>query len=299
MKLAWQSVLLLPVLVVVTQAQSTCSDGIEGIDGNGVVCCPLECGQCGGTGCSNFGAEFGLGSESCCGGGVKATSNYCDVTGEAPCIYGSPPAGAVNDRVRTRTTGGCSGGIEGIDGKGVVCCPLECGQCGGTGCSSAGAASGLGSESCCESGVNSSGRYCDITEEAPCIYGNPDDGESFCSNGPEGIDGNGVVCSPLECGACGGLDCGTSGRDFGLGSESCCGGGIIDSGIMCFDSRAAPGVAPGPTPTTPTPNPSPTPIMTIPTSCTSSQLPTFRYAASSGKVGKGRLCEWLLLLRLD
>lgn len=32
--------------------------------------------------------------------------------------------------------------------------------------------------------------------------------------------------------------------------------------------------------------------MTIPTSCTGS-LPTFRYAATSGKVGKGRLCEWL------
>ncbi|CAN0296302.1 unnamed protein product, partial [Ectocarpus sp. 8 AP-2014] len=189
---------------------------------------------------------------------------------------------------------------EGIDGNGVVCCPLECGQCGGKGCSSAGAASGLGSGSCCGDGVKSSGRYCDITEEAPCIYGSPDD--VFCSNGLEGIDGNGVVCCPLECGACGGFDCGTSGREFGLGSESCCGGRITDSGIMCSDSRAAPCIqgawaahgAPGPTP-----NPSPTPVMTIPTSCTSSQLPTFRYAASSGKVGKGRLCEWLLLLRSD
>ncbi|CAN0557615.1 unnamed protein product, partial [Ectocarpus sp. 8 AP-2014] len=117
-----------------------CNDGIEGIDGNGVVCCPLECGQCGGIGCTDFGAEFGLGPESCCGGGVKVASNYCDVTGEAPCIYGSPPEGE------------CNGGIEGIDGNGVVCCPLECGQCGGKGCSSAGAASGLGSGSCCGDG---------------------------------------------------------------------------------------------------------------------------------------------------
>ncbi|CAM9870929.1 unnamed protein product, partial [Ectocarpus sp. 13 AM-2016] len=62
----------------------------------------------------------------------------------------------------------------------------------------------------------------------------------FSSNGLEGIDGNGVVYRALECGACGGLDCGTSGREFGLGSESCCGEGIIDSGIMCSDSREAP-----------------------------------------------------------
>lgn len=59
--------------------------------------------------------------------------------------------------------------------------------------------------------------------------------------------------------------------------------------------------APAPTPPTPTPPigdvesyliTPPTPVMSIPTSCSSSsKTPTFRYAASTGKVGKGRLCE--------
>ena len=38
-----------------------------------------------------------------------------------------------------------------------------------------------------------------------------------------------------------------------------------------------------------------TPIMTIPddpSGCETTELPSFRYAASSGKVGRGRLCEW-------
>lgn len=37
-----------------------------------------------------------------------------------------------------------------------------------------------------------------------------------------------------------------------------------------------------------------TEIMTIPddpSGCETTEVPTFRYAASSGKVGKGRLCE--------
>ena len=40
---------------------------------------------------------------------------------------------------------------------------------------------------------------------------------------------------------------------------------------------------------------SPTPVMTIPddpSKCDTDEVPTFRYAASSGLVGKGRLCEW-------
>ncbi|CAM9158709.1 unnamed protein product [Ectocarpus sp. 8 AP-2014] len=69
----------------------TCSNGLEGIDGNGVVCCPLGCGQCGGKGCYTSGSANGLGGESCCGGGIEASDEYCDETNEAPCIIGSRP----------------------------------------------------------------------------------------------------------------------------------------------------------------------------------------------------------------
>ncbi|CAM9465330.1 unnamed protein product [Ectocarpus sp. 6 AP-2014] len=100
----------------------TCSDGIEGIDGNGVVCCPLDCTQCGGTGCTSAGAANGLDSGSCCGRSIKSSGNYCDDTGEAPCIYGSAPDST------------CRNDLEGIDHKGEICCPLGCGQCGGSRC---------------------------------------------------------------------------------------------------------------------------------------------------------------------
>ncbi|CBJ34050.1 hypothetical protein Esi_0900_0001 [Ectocarpus siliculosus] len=215
MRLAWQSVLLLPVLVAVTQAQSTCNDGIEGIDGNGVVCCPRHCGQCGGEGCTGSGADFGLGSESCCGGGVKSANNYCDVTGKAPCIYGSPPEGE------------CNNGIEGIDGNGVVCCPLDCGQCGGEGCSGSGADFGLGSESCCGGGVKSANNYCDVTGKAPCIYGSP----------PEEALLTTVNARTQQCG---GEGCSSAGAASGLGSGSCCGHGVKSSGRYCDITEEAP-----------------------------------------------------------
>ncbi|CBJ31655.1 Unsaturated glucuronyl hydrolase, family GH88 [Ectocarpus siliculosus] len=70
---------------------TTCSNGVQGIDGNGIVCCPMECNQCGGSGCTHAGRAAGLGAESCCGSGVKASGRYCDDTDEAPCIIGSSP----------------------------------------------------------------------------------------------------------------------------------------------------------------------------------------------------------------
>ncbi|CAM9274203.1 unnamed protein product, partial [Ectocarpus fasciculatus] len=70
-------------------AVETCSNGLEGIDGNGVVCCPTGCGQCGGAGCTTSGSAHGLGGDSCCGGGIMASDEYCDETNAAPCIIGS------------------------------------------------------------------------------------------------------------------------------------------------------------------------------------------------------------------
>ncbi|CAM9200961.1 unnamed protein product [Ectocarpus sp. 4 AP-2014] len=75
-----------------TSAVTTCSNGLEGVsDANSVVCCPMGCGQCAGDGCLTAGADAGLGWESCCGLGVKASDVYCDETNEAPCIIGSRP----------------------------------------------------------------------------------------------------------------------------------------------------------------------------------------------------------------
>ncbi|CAB1107438.1 unnamed protein product [Ectocarpus sp. CCAP 1310/34] len=66
--------------------RDTCTNGIEGIDGNGVVCCPLGCGRCAGEGCTAFGSENGLAADSCCGNAIKASGRLCSETGSAPCI---------------------------------------------------------------------------------------------------------------------------------------------------------------------------------------------------------------------
>lgn len=75
-------------------ASGTCSDGTEGIDGNGVVCCPLNCGLCGGSTCAAAGTAAGLGASACCGGGIKNSGVYCDDSKAAPCIIGSAPTPA-------------------------------------------------------------------------------------------------------------------------------------------------------------------------------------------------------------
>lgn len=60
----------------------TCSNGIEGIDANGVVCCPLSCGACAGAGC----ADRPGGASDCCGGTIKALGVMCSESGTAPCV---------------------------------------------------------------------------------------------------------------------------------------------------------------------------------------------------------------------
>lgn len=49
----------LPAVPFIDDVQ-TCSNGMTGIDANGVVCCPLECNKCAGAGCLRFGAAAGL-----------------------------------------------------------------------------------------------------------------------------------------------------------------------------------------------------------------------------------------------
>ena len=58
-----------------------------------------------------------------------------------------------------------------------------------------------------------------------------------CANGLPGFDASGVCC-PESCGQCGGVGCSSLG-------EGCCTSGVIDSGVMCSDSLAAPCIMDG------------------------------------------------------
>ena len=58
-----------------------CATGIQGRQKSwGYVCCPQECGTCGGSGCSSRG-----GATECCGGAIKTAQKSCS-TNAAPCV---------------------------------------------------------------------------------------------------------------------------------------------------------------------------------------------------------------------
>ena len=67
------------------------------------------------------------------------------------------------------TTYQCSNGVEGIEatnGRGSVCCPVDCGVCGGSGCRRAPG----GKDECCIPGIlNYPQPLCSETHTAPCI----------------------------------------------------------------------------------------------------------------------------------
>ncbi|CAN0124698.1 unnamed protein product [Scytosiphon promiscuus] len=91
-----------------------------------------------------------------CNGGTCASST----------VFVASPLSPIDETAST-----CINGFEGIDGSGIVCCSAGCTQCGGVGCSSSGLAAGLGSDSCCESGIIARDEYCEDTQQAPCIIG--------------------------------------------------------------------------------------------------------------------------------
>lgn len=72
-----------------------CGNGMAGYEDDD-VCCPTECGQCGGAGCSTSGAAAGLGSDSCCYSGVKESKEDCEVTLSPPCVMGEMYSRSVN-----------------------------------------------------------------------------------------------------------------------------------------------------------------------------------------------------------
>eukprot|EP00903_Cladosiphon_okamuranus_P009656 g9189.t1 len=131
-----------------------CSDGVtEGIDANGVVCCPLTCGSCAGKGCSGRPG----GASDCCGSDILDSDVYCNDAGaSAPCILGEAPAGSDT----------CPDGTVGVeDDNEVVCCPLSCGECAGPGCSGRPG----GADDCCGGNIKDSEVMCSTSGTAPCI----------------------------------------------------------------------------------------------------------------------------------
>ncbi|CAN0365704.1 unnamed protein product, partial [Pylaiella littoralis] len=189
---------------------TTCSDDVTvGVDGNGVVCCPSGCSQCGGSNCATAG-------DDCCGGPIKASGVYCGGgDNPAPCILGNDP---------DVTT--CADGVTVGVGSGSVCCGSGCTQCGGSGCTTAG-------DDCCGNPIKDAGVYCENgANPSPCIIGFAP-GTSKCIDDVPGVDGNGAVCCTLGCTQCGGSGCGTAGAAAGLTADDCCGSNIRESGIIC------------------------------------------------------------------
>ena len=67
--------------------------------------------------------------------------------------------------------------------------------------------------------------------------------DSTCTNGLVGYGSTNNAadfCCPLECGACGGIGCGSFGKEFGLIGEDCCQSGIFFSQVFCSESESAP-----------------------------------------------------------
>ncbi|CAM9158840.1 unnamed protein product [Ectocarpus sp. 12 AP-2014] len=74
----------------------TCAPYHPGIQGNvgegsqGIICCPLECRQCGGVGCRKN-QPRGLSGDDCCVSGVLQSQGDCSDRGaKAPCIIQGP-----------------------------------------------------------------------------------------------------------------------------------------------------------------------------------------------------------------
>eukprot|EP00752_Nemacystus_decipiens_P017643 g15814.t1 len=217
----------------------------------------------------------------------------------------------------------CSNGLAGYEHTGKqVCCPLTCGACGGSGC---GGREG-GADSCCSSTIVDNAVLCSESGEAPCIINDtgPEPVFGLVDDDTLGDDLTPapVPHSPISTSApTSSFDDDTLDDDLTPAPvvpstvppslnptslpTSSFDDDTFDDDTLDDDLTPAPvapaSVAPAPvtrpplSPSPPTPSfddASPTPVMTIPTDpsdCESSVLPEFRYAASSGKVGKGRL----------
>ena len=99
---------------------SVCAGGIPGIESsNGQACCLVECGQCGGLGCS----DAGRGSE-CCVTDIVEEGEACSVTNEAPCWIGDGERTAC-DHFRRWLLQRCAGREPNVCAQRVVCLQLQ------------------------------------------------------------------------------------------------------------------------------------------------------------------------------
>ncbi|CAM9520964.1 unnamed protein product [Ectocarpus sp. 8 AP-2014] len=117
-------------------AEDTCHvEGVEGVSGDGVYCCPLGCGQCGGTGCGSLDESLifrdperelpaGAGTSSyCCLSAFDSSTAVCgDLGVEPPCLIpegtARPPVAPTDGRDAihgTTTTDGAT--TDGTDGR--------------------------------------------------------------------------------------------------------------------------------------------------------------------------------------
>eukprot|EP01060_Flectonema_neradi_P040759 TRINITY_DN940_c0_g2_i4.p1 TRINITY_DN940_c0_g2~~TRINITY_DN940_c0_g2_i4.p1 ORF type:complete len:2437 (+),score=543.61 TRINITY_DN940_c0_g2_i4:265-7575(+) len=106
------------------------------------VCCAASCGVCK-LDCTPQSMD------PCCAEKIDTDNNACTIDSGAPCVIKPPP-----------TSAPCSkyGGIC-KDATCRVCCPAQCGVCGGPDCSG----------NCCEQPIIGGGNVCNDQSNAPCI----------------------------------------------------------------------------------------------------------------------------------
>jgi len=229
---AWQ---MAPCVLMCDQGDGTAIPGLVGDNRNLKVCCPLECGQCGGRGCS----DKGPGADACCVDNLAKSQNngMCSESKKAPCVLKKPePASvcSVGDKI---SIPGLVGEDETKQQK--VCCPLACGQCGGHGCSKA----RPGADACCVDNLakNKKNGMCSQSKKAPCVLKKSQPEPQQCNDLWKGFIGEsangGKVCCPEECGQCGGPDCGQSGL-----AAKCCVSNVLAGGQkkQCSNTQGPP-----------------------------------------------------------